>query len=65
MDLCPGRKLAKLAFVMLLAAALPLRCVLGAALEIAAELGGRYESNASNSNLASDRLADVFFYGSP
>ena len=61
MDLCPRRKLAKLAFVMLLAAVLPLRCVLGAALEIGAEVGGRYESNASNSNLASDRLADGFF----
>ena len=29
--------------------------------KFSAELGGRYESNASNSNLASDRLADGFF----
>jgi hypothetical protein len=61
MDLCPGRKLPKLTFVLLLAAVLPLKCVLSAALEISAELGGRYESNASNSNLPSDRLADGFF----
>jgi hypothetical protein len=61
MDLCAGRNLAKLSFLMLLAAVLPLPSILGAALEVSAELGGRYESNASNSNLASDRLADGFF----
>ena len=61
MDLCAGRNLAKLSFLMLLAAVLPLPSMLGAALEVSAELGGRYESNASNSNLASDRLADGFF----
>ena len=61
MDLCPGRKLPKLTFGLLLAAVLPLNGVLSAALEFSAELGGRYESNASNSNLASDRLADGFF----
>ena len=61
MDLGPGRKLPKLTFGLLLAAVLPLNCVLSAALEFSAELGGRYESNASNSNLASDRLADGFF----
>jgi hypothetical protein len=61
MHLCAGRKLPKLTFALLLAAVLPLKGVLGAALEVSAELGGRYESNASNSNLASDRLADGFF----
>jgi hypothetical protein len=61
MDLCQARKLAKLTFVLLLATLLLLTCALGAAWEISAELGGRYESNASNSNLASDRLADGFF----
>ena len=61
MSLCAARKLAKLTLVWLLAAVLPLAGVLGAALEVSAELGGRYESNVSNSNLASDRLADGFF----
>jgi hypothetical protein len=61
MDLWAGRKLPKLTFVLLLAAVWPLQGVLSAALEVSAELGGRYESNASNSNLASDRLADGFF----
>ena len=61
MSLCPGRNLPKLAFVLLFAAVLPLKGALSAALEISAELGGRYESNASNSNVASDRLADGFF----
>ena len=61
MQFCAGRKLPKLTFVWLLAAVLSLKSALGAALEVSAELGGRYESNASNSNLASDRLADGFF----
>jgi hypothetical protein len=61
MSLCPGKNLTKLAFVLLFVAVLPLEGALSAALEISAELGGRYESNASNSNLASDRLADGFF----
>jgi hypothetical protein len=61
MSLCAARKLAKLTLVWLLAAVLPLAAVRGAALEVTAELGGRYESNVSNSNLASDRLADGFF----
>ena len=61
MQFCAGRKLPKLTFVLLLAAVLSLKSALGAALEVSAELGGRYESNASNSNLASDRLADGFF----
>ena len=61
MSLCAARKLAKLTLVWLLAAVWPLAGVLGAALEVSAELGGRYESNVSNSNLASDRLADGFF----
>jgi hypothetical protein len=61
MSLCAARKLAKLTLVWLLAAVWPLAGVRGAALEVSAELGGRYESNVSNSNLASDRLADGFF----
>ena len=61
MDPRAGTKLAKLSFLMLLAVVSPLPSVLGAALEIPAELGGCYENNASNSNLASDRVADGFF----
>jgi hypothetical protein len=57
----PGKKPTKAGIVLLFAAVLPLKGALSAALEISAELGGRYESNASNSNLASDRLADGFF----
>jgi hypothetical protein len=61
MRLCAGWKLDRLTLVLLLAAVLPLRVSLAAALEISAEVGGRFESNVSNSNLASDRLADGFF----
>jgi hypothetical protein len=61
MHLCAGGKLTKLAFALLLGAVFLPKSISGAALEISAELGGRYESNASNSNLASDRLADGFF----
>jgi hypothetical protein len=51
----------RLTCVLFLAAILPLKGVLAAAAEISAEIGGRFESNVSNSNLASDRLADGFF----
>jgi hypothetical protein len=61
MRLCPGWTLDRLTLVLLLAAVLPLRVSLAAALEISAEVGGRFESNVSNSNLASDQLADGFF----
>jgi hypothetical protein len=54
-------RLDKLAFGLLLATILPLESVLAAAAEISAEIGGRFESNVSNSNLASDQLADGFF----
>jgi hypothetical protein len=56
-----GWRLNKLLSVTLLAAILPLRTALPAAAEISAEVGGRFESNVSNSNLASDQLADGFF----
>jgi hypothetical protein len=61
MRLCAGWTLDRLTLVLLLAAVWPLRVTLAAALEISAEVGGRFESNVSNSNLASDRLADGFF----
>lgn len=56
-----GGRLNKVLSVTLLAAVLPLRTTLPAAAEISAEVGGRFESNVSNSNLASDQLADGFF----
>jgi hypothetical protein len=61
MNFCAGARLTKLTFLLLVPAILPLKDASSAALEFSAELGGRYESNASNSNLASDRLADGFF----
>ena len=61
MRLCARWRNDKLAFVLLLAVILPLKGTLAAAAEVSAELGGRFESNASNSNLPSDRLADGFF----
>jgi hypothetical protein len=61
MHLCVGCRLAKLTFALLFIAILPLKDVLAAAAELSAEVGGRFESNASNSNLSSDRLADGFF----
>ena len=60
MQFCAGRKLPKLTFVLLLAAACRSRAFLAPHWNLQ-ELGGRYESNASNSNVASDRLADGFF----
>lgn len=61
MRLCARWRLDKLAFVLLLAVILPLEGVLAAAAEISAEIGGRFESNVSNSNLPSDQLSDGFF----
>ena len=61
MHFCSGARLTKLTFLLLVPAVLPLKDASSDALEFSAEIGGRYESNASNSNLASDRLADGFF----
>jgi hypothetical protein len=61
MHFCAGARLTKLTFLLLVPAVLPLKDASSAALEFSAEIGGRYESNASNSNQASDRLADGFF----
>ena len=61
MHLCGRWTLDKLTFALLLAAILPLKALYAAAAEFSAEVGGRFESNVSNSNLPSDRLSDGFF----
>lgn len=61
MHLCARWTLDRLTFALLLAAILPLKALHAAAAEISAEVGGRFESNVSNSNLPSDRLSDGFF----
>ena len=49
-----------LAFVLLLVGSLPLTGTPAIAADVGAEIGSRFESNASNSNRPSDRLADGF-----
>jgi len=61
MCLCAGFKREKLAFVLLLVCCLPLKCTIAAAVDFSAEIGSRFESNVSNSNLASDQVADGLF----
>jgi hypothetical protein len=50
-----------LTLAILLACGLPLERPLAVTADLAGEIGSRFESNASNSNKPSDRLADGFF----
>ena len=60
MRLFPGSRQTNLAFVLLLVGSLPLTGTPAIAADVSAEIGSRFESNASNSNRPSDRLADGF-----
>jgi hypothetical protein len=60
MRLCAGWRLNNLAYLILLACNLPPKGTLAVAADFAAEIGSRFESNASNSDRPSDRLADGF-----
>ena len=60
MRLCAGWRLNNLAYLILLACNLPPKGTLAVAADFAAEIGSRFESNASNSDKPSDRLADGF-----
>lgn len=59
MRLCAGWRLNNLAIVLMLGG-LPPKYTFAAAAEVTAEIGSRFESNASNSDKPSDRLADGF-----
>ena len=60
MRLFAERRQNNLAFVLLLVGSLPLTGAPAIAADVSAEIGSRFESNASNSNRPSDRLADGF-----
>ncbi|HEY5768943.1 MAG TPA: hypothetical protein VIS71_03765 [Terrimicrobium sp.] len=60
MRLRAGWRLNNLAYLILLVCDLTPKGTRAVAAEIAAEVGGRFESNASNSDRPSDRLADGF-----
>jgi hypothetical protein len=61
MRLHAARTQNKLACVLLLVSSLPLKGTLPFGADLTAEIGSRYESNVSNSDRPSDRLADGFF----
>ncbi|HEY5707505.1 MAG TPA: hypothetical protein VIS96_18250 [Terrimicrobiaceae bacterium] len=57
---CAAWRLNNLAIVLMLVGAVPPKAIFAAAADISVEIGSRFESNASNSNKPSDRLADGF-----
>ena len=57
---CSGWNLNNLAVILIVAGSMPLTGDHSAAAEVSAEIGGRFESNASNSDQPGDRLADGF-----
>ncbi|MGA7902195.1 MAG: hypothetical protein WCA06_06155 [Terrimicrobiaceae bacterium] len=61
MRLFSGRRRNNLTFAIFLVCSLPLESTRAVAGDLAAEIGSRFESNASNSDKPSDRLADGFF----
>jgi hypothetical protein len=60
MRLCAGWRRNNLAFVFLLVCSLPPKGTLAVAADLTAEIGSRFESNVSNSDKPSDRLAEGF-----